>query len=230
MNSKISLAYYHNILFDFDGVLLDTNAVKKRNIMAAVVQYRSQEKSRAFTDYFVERSGIPREGKIRSFFPPPEAEVILADYSRRNVCTLVEAEVTPGAKELLDSCSRRGALSYVVSGGTQQETFDVLAAKGLAGYFREVRGGPLTKEENWREMSVSGPSVYLGDSQADHEFSVAAGMDFVFLYECTAFTGWEAYFRDKPGVRIAKNLGDLDCGFPAADSLAREVRIIPQNS
>jgi phosphoglycolate phosphatase-like HAD superfamily hydrolase len=230
MSSKISLAYYQNILFDFDGVLLDSNVHKRRNIMAAVSRYCSQEKARAFTDYFAQRSGIPREGKVRDFFPPPEAEMILADYGRRNECTLVEAEVTPGAEELLDSCSRRGALSYVISGGTQKETFDVLVAKGLAEYFLEVRGGPLTKEENWQEMSVSGSSVYLGDSQADHEFSVAAHIDFVFLYEFTAFTGWETYFRAKPGVRIAKNLCDLDCGIPAADGLVREVRITPQSS
>ena len=209
MHSDISLGQYQNIVFDFDGVLLDSNAVKKRNIMAAASQYCSQQKVQAFTDYFAAQSGIPREPKVKTFFRSPEAELILADYNSRNARTLAQAKVTPCAEELLDVCNRRGALTYVISGGARKETYEALAAKGLARYFREVRGGPLTKEENWRDMSVSGPSVYIGDSQADYAFSLAARIDFIFIYEFTAFSGWQTYYRDKPGVLLAKNLCDL---------------------
>ena len=212
MHSDISLGQYQNIVFDFDGVLLDSNAVKKRNIMAAASQYCSQQKAQAFTDYFAAQSGVPREPKIKAFFPSPQAELILDDYNARNARTLADATVTPCAEELLDACSRRGALTYVISGGAGQETYETLAAKGLVRYFREVRGGPLTKEENWREMSVSGSSVYIGDSQADYAFSLAARIDFIFIYEFTVFAGWRAYFRDKSGVLLAKNLCDLACG------------------
>jgi len=199
-------------VFDFDGVLLDTNGVKRRNIMKAVQQYCPEEAAKEFTDYFMERSGIPREGKVKAYFPLPQAEAILADYGRRNASTLVEARVTPGAEQLIQSCGGRGASCYVISGGTEKETFDVLAAKGLAKYFREVRGGPLTKEENWRKMSVTGHSVYIGDSQADYEFTRAAGISFIFLYGFTAFREWESFFENKSDLLVARSLRNLACG------------------
>lgn len=52
------------------------------------------------------------------------------------------------------------------------------------------------------------PALFIGDSRYDHEASVNAGLDFVFVNQWTEFAGWKLYC-DKHNVGFVASLGDL---------------------
>ena len=62
----IDLNKYRNIIFDFDGVILDTNTLKENNIEKTIKKYLSPQKSKSCLQYFNSNPGIPREIKRRS--------------------------------------------------------------------------------------------------------------------------------------------------------------------
>ena len=63
----IKLNKYKSVIFDFDGVILDSNNIKKESIREAAFGILSQQKLNEFVTYFTDNNGIPREGKIAKF-------------------------------------------------------------------------------------------------------------------------------------------------------------------
>ena len=81
---------------------------------------------------------------------------------------------------------------------------------GLASHFRAILGGPTSKAEHLARLGLSGPTCYFGDSKYDYDVAVEFGLDFVFMSRHTQFAGWEPFFSDKPGVRVACDFRDLN--------------------
>ena len=57
-----------NIFIDFDGVICDSNEIKKGNIEAAAALYVDKKTARTFREYFIANNGLPRDLKTKEFF------------------------------------------------------------------------------------------------------------------------------------------------------------------
>ena len=205
----IDCTHYKQMIFDVDGVIFDSNALKADNIRSAAEEFVPQEEAEKFTEWFTGLNGIPREIKVHKWFADKgTAEGILESYTRRNEETLYDVAFTDGARQLLENASEGHEL-IALSGGEVGEVRTLFERKGIRSYFREVLGGPKTKQENLVPVTLHHPIVYVGDSRIDYECAVDIGADFVFMAAYTQFSGWQSYFAGKTGVRIIQTLEEL---------------------
>jgi len=191
-----TLQHYATIVFDCDGVVLNSNAVKTRAFYEAALPY-GEEAAKALVDYHTANGGISRYKKFTHFLetivpvlahqPGPDLEQLLAHYAHAVRQGLLSCDVAPALQALRKATTATRWL--IVSGGDQAELREVFAARDLAALFDGgIYGSPDTKDEILlREMSrgnIVMPALFIGDSQYDHRAASAAGLDFVFL------SGW----------------------------------------
>jgi phosphoglycolate phosphatase-like HAD superfamily hydrolase len=194
---------YSQLIFDCDGVLVDSNGVKEANIRAAALSVCDPAEADRFVTYFVGNNGVARERKIAAFFPHVEAQrAVLAAYNSLNAATIPLIEPEPATIRFLDRCARAGVPLYVLSGGAEEEVRKMLCNAGIAGLFREVMGGPLSKTEHLQRLGLTGRTCFFGDSLYDYEVATRFDFDFVFLSRHSQFTAWREFFAQRPGVRV----------------------------
>ena len=141
----------HSIVFDCDGVLLDSVPVKT-NAFRRVAEPFGPEIRDRFVLYHEMHGGVSRYKKFewlynealgRAITPEESAEMgrLFAAYALDEVrrCAMI-----PGAKDVLDMWSAKLPL-FVCSGAPQEEVRTVLQERGLDGYFKGVYGSPPAK-------------------------------------------------------------------------------------
>jgi len=159
--------------------------------------------------WFSGQNGIRGEIKDQKGHDEKSAgEGTLNSPPRRNEETLYEVAFTAGARQLLETASKSHEL-IALSGGEVSEVRTLFERRGIRSYFREVLGGPKTKQENLAPVTLHHPLLYVGDSRIDYECAAEIGADFVFMAAYTQFFGWQSYFAGETGVRIIQTLEEL---------------------
>lgn len=218
MIKTLDISNYRTLIFDCDGVILDSNRVKSDAFYRAALLYGEKIAS-AFMDYHQRHGGISRYKKFEYLFsnilqqPPNEGEIAnlllsFATYVQEGLlsCTVAEGldelrEITPNARWL------------VVSGGDQAELRQIFMARHIAGFFDGgIFGAPDSKDEILARKIDKGiiinPAVFIGDSRYDHQASERAGLDFIFVTQWTEFQDWEHYFQAYE-ITYANTIGQL---------------------
>lgn len=211
------LAGYATLVFDCDGVVLDSNKVKTEAFYQAVLPY-GERAAMAMVDYHVANGGVSRYKKFAHFLEViapspteeqgPDLEALLHAYASHVRDGLLNCEVAPGLVSLRHKVPDTRWL--IVSGGDQSELRDVFTQRGIADWFDGgIFGSPDTKEEILARELASGnllqPALFLGDSKYDYQAATRAGLDFVFL------SGWSEISEeliDNP-VRSVKDISEL---------------------
>jgi len=218
MIKKREIGGYKTLVFDCDGVILDSNRVKSDAFYQATLPYGKTIAS-TFVDYHQRHGGVSRYKKFEYLFneileqTPKEGEMAnllkgFATFVREGLLTCAVAE---GLERLRAATPNSRWL--VVSGGDQAELREVFLARGIDGLFDGgIFGAPDSKDEILsREMGhgvILNPAVFIGDSRYDHQASERAGLDFIFVTQWTEFKYWERYFQTYQ-IRLAHNLSQL---------------------
>jgi phosphoglycolate phosphatase-like HAD superfamily hydrolase len=192
----IEVEKYHSFIFDFDGVILDSNNIKKIAISKSVVDVLSVTQAKEFVKYFVNFNGIPREVKIRKYIPKDQYKKVLNRYENIIGKELKSAELVPGVFNFIQRLSDLNKKMFVLSGGTQSEVYSLLKDKRLSGKFDMICGGPNNKEENMQSLSLEHPVLYFGDSEVDYLIAKKYGFDFIFVYSVTSIPNWSDKIKD----------------------------------
>lgn len=209
---------FESIVFDCDGVILNSNRVKTDAFYQAALPY-GEAAAQALIEYHVTNGGISRYLKFAYFLEhivpeyaagsaDPNLDVLLEHYANAVLEGLLTCEVAPGLHKLRELTSNTRWL--IVSGGDQAELRHVFAQRGLAELFDAgIYGSPDTKDEILaRELqngTIQTPALFLGDSKYDHQAATAAGLDFVFLSEWSEIKDWQEWIKKKD-INIIKNL------------------------
>lgn len=199
----MDLQRYTTLVFDCDGVILDSNKVKRDAFYYAAIPY-GEAPARALVDYHTQNGGISRFVKFEKFLcemvelPVTDAAMqeLLDRFELSSKQGLLECAVAPGLAELKAATSH--ARWMVVSGASQAELHEVFAARGISHFFDAgIFGSPVSKDDILAREIASGnlqqPALFLGDSRYDHVASTRAGLDFVFISGWTEFDGWQEY-------------------------------------
>lgn len=193
------LKNYDVLIFDFDGVIINSNIVKQKGFEYASSSYGSKVKARMDEIQSVQ-GGHSRydKFKILSEFVVRnsggnEAEVFSDLVEKFELYTrewMLQCEIASEIFEIRDVYPKKKI--YVVSSSDQHELRNLIKQRELSRCFDGVFGSPTSKIENiifhiGSEIDFSRSSVVLvGDSEVD--FNAAKECKFDFIY-CS---GWSA--------------------------------------
>ncbi|GAB7563455.1 HAD hydrolase-like protein [Methylobacillus methanolivorans] len=201
----LNLEQYHTLVFDCDGVILNSNHLKIEAYFATAKNFgANDQQAQALVDYHIKLGGISRFVKFEYFLqdilqrPATQKDVdfLLEDFGREVRERLSHCEIAPGLQALREKTAVSNWL--VISGGDQAELHSIFAERELTALFDGgIFGSPDNKDEIMaREISrdnIRQPALFIGDSRYDHESSSRAGLDFVFLHAWTDFPEWQSY-------------------------------------
>lgn len=197
---------YKSLVFDCDGVVLDSNKVKTRAFYKAALPY-GEAAAQALVDYHVANGGVSRYKKFAYFIetivpafttdvPGPGLDALLAGYAEAVRHGLLNCDVAAGLHEL--RAATPAVRWLIVSGGDQAELREVFEQRGLLPLFDGgVFGSPDTKDEILQRELVANriqlPALFIGDSKYDYQAATAAGLDFVFLSGWSEVADWKRW-------------------------------------
>ena len=198
-------------IFDFDGVILDSNSSKTRAFEQVAHPYGARA-AEALVAYHLKHGGVSREVKFQFLFQEVlgrEAEA--AELERMRIAFgaaaragLAAAPEIAGVRAFTRRLTERGHTLAIVSGGRRDEIVDELARRALSGTFATVIGGDVRKIEGVRRIlgPGGGRALFFGDSEIDYRAAVENGIAFVFVYGCSEWsTGLDALPRAVPRIR-----------------------------
>lgn len=212
---------YNTLVFDCDGVILDSNHVKTEAFYLAALPY-GEAAAKALKDYHVLNGGISRYKKFYYFLQEivpekaaniqgPTYDQLLARFSKHVYEGLLSCDIAEGLNELRKLTWDANWL--IVSGGDQNELRELFAERCIAELFDGgIYGSPDTKEsilDRERKIgNIGNKALFLGDSRYDYEAAQTSNLDFIFLYKWTEFSEYEHFFSEKP-IRIYQDIQSL---------------------
>lgn len=191
-------------IFDCDGVILDSNAIKSK-----AFEYALSKLELPGADWLVQynrdNGGMSRQIKFEHYVEKFSLDHSIVDdllnaFSYYTSARLSTCSVSSffGSDESL----RIASSSCVVSGGSEEEINDTFNKRNLLRFFeRGIYGNPVSKTCHLQYLidanMISEKSVYFGDSLLDYEICHALGINFVFISGWSEFNGWKKFFSDK---------------------------------
>jgi len=177
----INLLKYENIVLDFDGVILDANKQRKKNMKFVLDKNLNQELSKLTYDYFSKNSGVSRNVKLRKFIKDEFVlKKVLKEYYELNLSTLPKCSLVKGVKEfIIKNYTSKKIL--ILTGADEDEVKILVKNKNLNEYIFYLGGGPKSKIQHLKELQLKGDSVFFGDSKYDNFTASEYGFDFVFV-------------------------------------------------
>lgn len=216
----MDLKKYKTIVFDCDGVILDSNVVKTEAYFRTAKNLgATDEQAQALVDYHVNLGGISRYHKfdwyVREVLQQPVTDkaiqTLLDEFSRELEDGLMHCTIANGLQELRQTTV--DAKWMVLSGGDQQEIRDLFAKRKIADLFDGgLFGSPDNKDTVLAREKANGnlqlPALFIGDSKYDHEASTNAGLDFIFVSDWTEVPDWQEYCK-KNQITVLTSLSKL---------------------
>jgi len=215
LNNRLSK--YATLVFDCDGVVLNSNQIKTEAFYQAALPY-GVDSAEAFLNYHVSNGGVSRYKKFVYFLDHlvpgrsgPGLDDLLNHYTSELRKNLIGCEVASGLKELRKNTP--DARWLIVSGGDQAELRDVFIAKKLDLLFDGgIFGSPDTKDEIiTRELAcenIKSPALFLGDSQYDYQAANTAGLNFIFLSQWSEVPNWRDWCASND-IDVCLNISTL---------------------
>lgn len=179
----------HAVIFDFDGVILESVEVKGEAFLHLFANRPDLHKK--IMAYHLEHGGVPRDQKIRHILsdflgetPDPEKiNIYSRKFSEYVFERVVGSPFVKGARETLDALYGHVRM-YIVSGTPHEEMNRIVEALHIAKYFHQVCGSPTGKIE-WTGKIANNAGIttqqilWVGDALSDYEAASAFGIRFV---------------------------------------------------
>lgn len=190
MNKRTKPFKIKAIVFDFDGVLVESVSVKA-DAFGDLYAHAGEEIQSKVMKHHHAHGGLSRYDKIRHYEteflgkPPGEDKV---QHMATRFSHLVESKViasawVAGAKEFLEATYEIVPL-FVASATPEDELKRIISARHMNKYFQAVYGSPVKKEEHlktilqdheWQGKDV----LMIGDAMSDYNAAKANGTNFV---------------------------------------------------
>ena len=216
---KLDIKQYKTIVFDCDGVVLDSNIVKTEAYFRTAKNLGATDaQAQALVDYHVKLGGISRYHKfdwyLREVLHKPVAEAaiqaLLDNFSKELETGLMQCDL---AKGLFDLREKTDSNWLILSGGDQQEIRALFAKRKIAHMFNGgLFGSPDNKDIVLAREIASGniqlPALFVGDAKYDFEAATRAGLDFIFLSDWTEVPDWQAFCAEN-NIAVLPNISQL---------------------
>lgn len=178
------------IIFDFDGVILDSVSIKTEAFAELYAPYGDEIRHRVVT-YHHAHGGISRyekfthwERELLGKNPTDEdIELLARRFSDLVFQKVLAAAFLPGAEDFLEKFSDKMPL-FVCTGTPDPEIQRVVAERNLRPYFREVVGSPTRKpaiiQYLLKKYSLNPDhTLFVGDAMTDYHAAQETGLRFI---------------------------------------------------
>ncbi len=208
------------VVFDFDGTLVDSNAIKTQTFYTIAQRYDPDGATvadvlgRCFRgDRYTITKEIARELMARGRLPTqPSVETWATQWSRTYTTTcenaIANCAEVPGTSSVLKWLRLQQMPLFVNSGTPTDALRQIIARRSLAVYFSGLYGTPATKAENLRKIraltsTTESEILHVGDSDDDREAAAEFGCHFAGVV-----LNKESRFKQAPDFKL-RNLEDL---------------------
>ena len=191
LNEKSNIFDNEVFFFDFDGVIIDSMAIKGKAFGELYKAYGKQTVKKVITHHFL-HGGMNRKDKIRYYhenflgkkISEKEVEKISRRFSRIIFNKILKANFIGGALEFLKLLKKKNKKCFVVSAVPQDEIREIVNKKKLTRFFLGVLGHPKSKEEILKYFIKKygidkKNAIYFGDAANDFEASKKNGIKFI---------------------------------------------------
>jgi phosphoglycolate phosphatase-like HAD superfamily hydrolase len=181
------------VVFDCDGVLLDTMAAKIEAFGSWVPEAHAELRE-AFMAIVMAGFGRSRTYHIERFYrellhQEPDPGFLDAEVARfTDICEplCAGADWRVGSLEFVQACHDAEIPRYVLSGMPQQQLDELLASAEATDLFDVIIGSPPGKPESMERIltetdTPAHRAVFIGDANADHVAALHVGAHFVYF-------------------------------------------------
>lgn len=181
---------FSNVIFDFDGVMVDSNEIRNEGFRALYASGPSEDLE-IFMEYVQSNHGLSRYSKIKYYYEQVKRQVAsdtivqqdAEHYSQLVAEAVTNAQEISGAEAFLRAFTGKLRLA-LISASDQRELREICRRRKIDGYFDAILGSPEKKSNNiinlLRDRSWSpAATVYVGDSPNDFDAASSAGIAFI---------------------------------------------------
>lgn len=169
------------IFWDFDGVLMNSNAVRDKGFELVLADY-PKDQVKQLMDFHQANGGLSRYVKFRYFFEEVRGEEITNEevqvwadkFSEIMLANLINEDLL--IKETVDfvKANYQNYKMHIVSGSDGNELRKICKGVGIDQYFKSIEGSPTPKKKlvaDILEKEKYSPRecVLIGDSINDYE-------------------------------------------------------------
>ncbi|MDQ3365083.1 MAG: HAD hydrolase-like protein [Myxococcota bacterium] len=178
------------IVFDFDGVILESADVKTDAFCELYVDH-GHEVVAAVRAHHLSNLGISRfkkfawiaEHVLRQPFSELDSAALGVRFGDLALAKVLAAPFVPGAQAAVATLAASYPL-FVASGTPHEELAMIVEHRGLAVHFREVHGSPTEKHTILEDLMARhgfarDEVLFIGDGASDHKAATAAGVQFL---------------------------------------------------
>jgi phosphoglycolate phosphatase-like HAD superfamily hydrolase len=219
-DNLINIKQYKTIVFDSDGVVLNSNQTKIDAYFETAKKLGgSNAQAQALVDYHISLGGISRYVKFEYYLQ----EVLHQEVTEAAIqqyldvfgnildTTMMTCEVAPALFELKQASPE--AAWILLSGGDQTELRNIYKRRNLAHLFNGgIFGSPDDKDivlaREQKNGNLQMPALFVGDSRYDHQAATRASLDFIFLSAWTDVPNWQTYCAENK-VSVLNNISQL---------------------
>ena len=179
------------MVFDFDGVIIDSTEVKVDEYRNLFSQFTKNETTlNEIINIYRNSAGIPRETTFKKVFKEvldktisnQEVKNLSSDFSKQIFRRLETLEPLKGFLKYL--AIHKEINKHILSGAPNSDIFYLMKKLNLSKYFKSIKGGPLNKKNELinimnLEKVKAKDIVYFGDQKNDHIAAKSAGVGFI---------------------------------------------------
>lgn len=196
------------IIFDFDGVILDSVAIKT-SAFTEIFKDFPEEKVKEFVEYHLINGGISRFIKIKYFFENlmgisiSEDEVF--EYADRFAHIVMTELVSPKylIRQTIDfiGVESKEKKLFVASGAKQEEVRYLCSVFNIGKFFNGVYGSPVEKSQILKQIlaesgCAANECILIGDSINDYEAARKNGISFFGFNNISLLGYGEGYIEN----------------------------------
>ena len=191
---KISLKKIEFVIFDCDGVILDTNKIKTEAFKKTLNKY-PKEKIDKLIAFHKENGGVSRKIKFEYFFnniindsDPKKVNDSLKKFKRISFQKLLLSRYIKGVLKFINILKKNNIKIFIVSGAIQAELRKIFLLKNKNRYFYEILGTPKNKIDNIQiildkySLDIN-KGIFFGDSYTDYISAKKFKIKFIFVKE-----------------------------------------------
>lgn len=167
------------IIFDFDGVLVESLDIKT-NAFAKLFEQDGEDTVKRVVDYHLNNAGVSRYEKIKYIYKEilnrplnnGELQMLCDKFADLVVDGVIAAPYVKGAREFLENYASKYKC-FVASATPQREIEEIVQRRNIKHYFIAIYGSPFKKMDAVKDILVKEAiepvnAVYIGDALSDY--------------------------------------------------------------